>query len=284
MDNQSEDSIMSTSSIEAEQEIMAVTITTQTTKTPVSLAKSLLCAKTKSRAIACNVLAPYFTCKILDEVSKARFYSISFDASNKGNTKTCPFVIQYLSDVGVKRDLINFLEDSREAALDIFKNIIKAIDDHQLNIYKLTSIGPDNANANFGEYHSVFKLLKVVYRIFLKVLLQHINIRWLSLLPSIERLIETYEPLKLYFLNDQTKTKKLPAATDNTQLLTSFFNNPDGLCTLKFLENVLVDIQQVELNLQRTWTTAVDLYRIITNLMKKLEQRLNDKYFGSKTC
>ncbi|CAF1570380.1 unnamed protein product, partial [Adineta steineri] len=37
------------------------------------------------------------------------------------------------------------------------------------------------------------------------------------------------------------------------------------------------DIQQAELNLKRTWTTAVDLYRIITNLMKKLEQRLNDK-------
>ncbi|CAF2144883.1 unnamed protein product, partial [Rotaria magnacalcarata] len=36
MDNESEDSIMSTSSIEAEQEIMAVTITTQTTKPPVS--------------------------------------------------------------------------------------------------------------------------------------------------------------------------------------------------------------------------------------------------------
>ncbi|CAM4847663.1 unnamed protein product [Rotaria magnacalcarata] len=36
MDNQSEDSIMITSSIEAEQEIMAVTITTQTIKTPVS--------------------------------------------------------------------------------------------------------------------------------------------------------------------------------------------------------------------------------------------------------
>ncbi|CAF5191441.1 unnamed protein product [Rotaria magnacalcarata] len=116
---------------------------------------------------------------------------------------------------------------------------------------------------------------------FFQVLLQHINIRWLSLLPSIERLIETYEPLKLYFLNDQTKTKKLTAAADNTQLLTSFFNNPDGSCTLNFLENVLVDIQQAELNLQRTWTTAVDLYRIITNLMKKLEQRLNDKYFGT---
>ncbi|CAF1430956.1 unnamed protein product, partial [Rotaria magnacalcarata] len=36
IDNESEDSIMITSSLEAEQEIMAVTITTQTIKTPVS--------------------------------------------------------------------------------------------------------------------------------------------------------------------------------------------------------------------------------------------------------
>ncbi|CAF5214549.1 unnamed protein product, partial [Rotaria magnacalcarata] len=70
------------------------------------------------------------------------------------------------------------------------------------------------------------------------------------------------------FLNHQAKAKKLTAAADNTQPLTSFFNNPDGLCTLNFLENVLGDIQQAELNLQRTWTTAVDLYRIITNLIK----------------
>ncbi|CAF1577917.1 unnamed protein product [Rotaria magnacalcarata] len=103
-----------------------------------------------------------------------------------------------LTYVGVKRGLINFLEDSREAALDIFKNIIKVIDDHQLNIYNLTSIGA-----------------------VLKDRLSHI---------------------------------------------------------------LKGDIQQAELNLQRTWTTAVDLYRIITNLMEKLEQRLNDKYFGSKTC
>ncbi|CAF4370412.1 unnamed protein product, partial [Rotaria magnacalcarata] len=61
------------------------------------------------------------------------------------------------------------------------------------------------------------------------------------------------------------KQKKLTAAADNTQLLTSFFNNPDGLCALNFLENVLVDIQQAELNLQRTWTTAVDLISTTNN-------------------
>ncbi|CAF2034508.1 unnamed protein product [Rotaria magnacalcarata] len=191
-----------------------------------------------------------------------------------------------LTYVGVKRGLIDFLEDSRETALDIFKNIIKVIDDHQLNIYNLTSIGAvlKDRLSRILKGNCYAHVLHNGVKHAHGVLLQRINIRWLSLLPSIERLIETYEPLKLYFLNDQTKTKKLTAAADNTQLLTSFFNNPDGLCTLNFLENLLGDIQQTELNLQRTQTTAVDLYRIITNLMKKLEQRLNDKYFGSKTC
>ncbi|CAF1285731.1 unnamed protein product, partial [Rotaria sp. Silwood1] len=265
-----------------------------------TVAKSLSCAKTKSRAIACNVLAPYFTRKILDEVLEARFYSISFDASNKGNTKTYPFVVQYFSDIDVKKGkyvllfeiyfsflsliitilrlgLIDFIEDSRETALDIFNNIIKVIDNHQLNIHNLTSIGADNANVNFGEYHSVFKLFKDR--------LPHIfkgKSKWLSLLRSIERLIETYEPLRLYFLNHQTTIKKFTTAAENMQILISFFNNSDGLCTLNFLEIVLDDIQQAEFKLQRTWTTAVDLYRIITNLIKKLEQRLHNKYFGNE--
>lgn len=56
--------------------------------------------------------------------------------------------------------LIDFIDDSRETALDIFSNAIKIINDHQLNINDLTSIGADNANVNFGQYHSVFKLFK----------------------------------------------------------------------------------------------------------------------------
>ncbi|CAF5223422.1 unnamed protein product, partial [Rotaria magnacalcarata] len=117
--------------------------------------------------------------------------------------------------------LIDFLEDSREAALDIFKNIIKVIDDHQLNIYNLTSIG---AVLNDRLLH----ILKGnCYAHVLHNGIQHAH--------------------------DVLKT------ADNTQLLTSFFNNPDGLCALNFLEDALVDIQQAELNLQRTWTTAVDL-------------------------
>ncbi|CAF1543596.1 unnamed protein product [Rotaria magnacalcarata] len=185
MDNESEDSIVSTSSIEAEQEIMAhgvkhghsyvsqqctINLVKALFKSSSTVAKSLSCAKTKSRAIACNVLAPYFTC------------------------------------------LIDFLKDSREAALDIFKNIIKVIDDHQLNINNLTSIGADNANVNFGEYHSVFKLLK-------------------DRLPHILK------------------------GNCYAHVLHNGIQHAHDV--LK--KNVLVDIQQAELNLQRTWTTAVDL-------------------------
>ncbi|CAF1505758.1 unnamed protein product [Rotaria sordida] len=129
-------------------------------ETTSTITKSLSCARTKSRAIACNVLAPYFTRQKVNEILEARFYSISFDASNKGNVKTYPFVVQYFSDIGVKRGLLDFIEDSRETALDIFNNTIKAIENHQLQIQNLTSIGADNTNVNFGKYHSVFKLFK----------------------------------------------------------------------------------------------------------------------------
>lgn len=66
-------------------------------------AKKLACGRTKARAIVSDVLAPYFTSKMIDELYKSRFFSLSFDASNKGNIKTYPFAVQYFSKVGVKK-------------------------------------------------------------------------------------------------------------------------------------------------------------------------------------
>ncbi|CAF1060537.1 unnamed protein product [Rotaria sordida] len=297
-----------------------------------SVAKSLSCDKTKSRAIACNVFGPYFTKKIVDEVLEARFYSLSYDSSNKGNCKTYPFTVQFFSDVGVKRALIQLIEDPYETAEDIFQNACKVINDFQLKIENLTSVGADNTNVNFGEHHSVFQLFKnevphivqgncyahilhnaakhahdvlpidiesVLCKIYshfsrsakrieelkayyefvqseYSTLLQHILTRWLSLLRSVERLLEKYEPIKLYFLNQPTTIK-------NEQLLKSFFDSTDGLCILNFLQNLLNEIQRADLQLQRTYTTAVDLHRIISGLVKKLQQRLHDKYFGNST-
>ncbi|CAF5111813.1 unnamed protein product, partial [Rotaria sp. Silwood1] len=297
-----------------------------------SVAKLMSCGKTKARSITCNVLGPYFTRKLIDDLSKAQFYSISVDASNKGNRKMFPFAVQYFAETGVARGLVEFIEDPHESANDIVKNICKIIKDHNLKIENLTSLGADNANVNFGEYHSVFKLLKDLqprlrkgncyghvlhnsvktahddlpidietilckaYSYFSRsakrleslkeyfefvqvdfdVLLKHISTRWLSLLPSIERLLEKFEPVKQFFLNQPTSTKA-------QQVLNAFFQNDEGLCILNFLQNVLTEIQKAELQLQRSNTTVVDLHFIITNLINKLRQKLVDKFYGNKT-
>ncbi|CAF3251972.1 unnamed protein product [Rotaria sp. Silwood2] len=300
-----------------------------------SVAKSLSCGKTKSRSIACNVLGPYFVRKIIDELLEARFYSLSFDSSNKGNCKTYPFAVQFFSNVGVKRacfcfhlGLIEFIEDPYETATDIFKNVRKVINDYQLKLENLTSIGADNTNVNFGEHHSVFKIFKdelphlikgncyahilhngvkhahdvlpidvegVLCKIYshfsksakrieeLKEYYEFVQSEYRvsyvlrkTLLRSITRLLEKYEPIKLYFLNQQTTIK-------NQRLFKSFFDTNDGLCVLNFLQNVLTEVHRAELQLQRTYTTAVDLHRIISGLIKKLQQRLRDKYFGNNT-
>lgn len=68
-----------------------------------SVAKSMSCGKTKARSIACNVLGPYFTNQIVNDLLIARFYSLSVDASNKGTCKTFPFAVQYFSEIGVSR-------------------------------------------------------------------------------------------------------------------------------------------------------------------------------------
>ena len=55
-----------------------------------------------------------------------------------------------------------------------------------------------------------------------------------------------------------------------------------GECTLYFLANVLPEIQNANLLLQRECTTGVNLHGIISNLLRKLKNRLNDEFFGCK--
>jgi hypothetical protein len=54
-------------------------------------------------------------------------------------------------------------------------------------------------------------------------------------------------------------------------------------CTLYFLHQILFDIQTKNLELQRYSTSIADLHRIVTSLLKKLNYRLEQKYFGHNT-
>jgi hypothetical protein len=55
-----------------------------------------------------------------------------------------------------------------------------------------------------------------------------------------------------------------------------------GECSLYFLANILPEVQAANLSLQRRCTTGVNLHMIITTLLRKLNNRLQDDFFGSK--
>lgn len=50
-----------------------------------------------------------------------------------------------------------------------------------------------------------------------------------------------------------------------------------------FLHNVLFDVQRKALELQRHYISIVDLKRIVTDLLLKLNDRLSQNYFGYQT-
>jgi len=92
--------------------------------------------------------------------------------------------------------------------------------------------------------------------------------------------LEVYEPLSGYFCDiDETNedAKTCPS------LIKKFFSSDIAKCTLYFLHNVLLDIQAKNLELQRHYTSIANLHRIITTILKKLNDRLEQNYFEHNT-
>jgi hypothetical protein len=104
------------------------------------------------------------------------------------------------------------------------------------------------------------------------VILKHIKIRWLSLYLSIQRLVEVFVPIKKYFLE---------LGDDCPLELKSFFELDELPCVLIFLQNVLFELHKKNLELQRSYTTAVDLFRIISSIKTKLKERIDAEFFGA---
>ncbi|CAF4307807.1 unnamed protein product, partial [Didymodactylos carnosus] len=241
-------------------------------------------------SIACDVLSPYFAKKVVDDILKSGYYSLAYDATNRGNSKVFPFVVQYFSTKGVKQGLIEVIEYPGETVDELFQNACEVLKSNGLSIERLTALGADNTNVNFGANHSLYTLFQNVKPSLIKakriealksyfefveldyvVLLQHIKIRWLSLFNSIERLVKVFPAIGTYFLN---------LGEDCPTILNIFFTSDEAICTLYFLENVLFEMQRCALQVQHHRMTAVDVHRIITSIVNKLKKRVADKYYG----
>jgi len=106
------------------------------------------------------VLAPSPTDAVVHELRNVAFFSICYDASNKGNAKMLPIAVQFFSRFGVKRGILDFVEQGDESANALFENIKYVLEANQLTLDQLASLGSDNTNVNVGNHHSVFALFE----------------------------------------------------------------------------------------------------------------------------
>jgi len=123
------------------------------------ISKKVSCARTKSEAIAKNVLSPFSIEKHLKEIINKKF-SISIDVSNKKNIKLFPVVIQYFNiEEDLKSFVLDFYEDHDECSEVIFNNINTVFKEYNLDVNSIGAYSADNTSVNYGIHKSVFKSL-----------------------------------------------------------------------------------------------------------------------------
>jgi hypothetical protein len=120
-----------------------------------NIVKKIHCARTKTIAIAKNILAPHsIDNDVTRLISNDQIFSISTDASNKGNLKMFRIVIQYYTvDEGLVNFVLDLLEDPKETAKDIYNNLKKS---NNLKVENILSYRADYASVNYGKHKSVF--------------------------------------------------------------------------------------------------------------------------------
>lgn len=119
--------------------------------------------RTKASAIASNVLCSHSIEQHIHYLVKNKVkFSISNDASNKGNRKMFPIVIQYFHmEDGMKRFVLDFYETGSETNYSIYTEIKRKISKYQLKVDDIIAFGAENASINYGNNKSVFVNLKL---------------------------------------------------------------------------------------------------------------------------
>ena len=126
-----------------------------------SIAKKIACGRTKASSIVENVLAPAGQELLIDDLKRAKYFSLGIDASNCDNLKMFPVTVQYFSEEsGIKLGLLDFYEDSQETSEAIANQIRSVLEKNELDVNCLAGFSADNASVNFGKHVSVYEKLK----------------------------------------------------------------------------------------------------------------------------
>lgn len=112
-------------------------------------------------------------------------------------------------------------------------------------------------------------------------LLRHVTTRWLSLLPCIERILKSWQPLLTYFRSMRdcpNQIKKLLFINDN-----EYENTPDNEIpeiVMLFCCNFLKIFYDSILKLESSKVTIIDVFDVFRSIIIKLSERRDQKFFG----
>lgn len=130
------------------------------------VAKKISSARTKTHSIINNVIAPHALNVTMEAVSGISCFGVSTDASNHGNIKMFPIVIQYFDYKlgGLKTKVIELKSTPNETSETVAQYITETLQ-HLGIANKCVSFTGDNANTNFGginrkEGNNIYSRLK----------------------------------------------------------------------------------------------------------------------------
>lgn len=128
------------------------------------IVQNLQCPRTKASALVEFVLGPssyeYLLEGLKSSDKKYRPFSLSSDASNKGNLKLFPLIVSYfVPEEGIKFGLLDFYDDKFETAEAITIKILDCLEEKKLPLSSVVAYSADNAAVNYGKHNSVFQKL-----------------------------------------------------------------------------------------------------------------------------
>ena len=227
-----------------------------------------------SEAIATRLLNCLQECKL--DLSNVSSYSADNASVNYGKNKS---VYKKLSDLNPKILKSNCnCHVVHNAARHACKALSLDVENLVLKIYAEFSI----SSKRIKELKDFFDFLELEY----DNIIRHVITRWLSLHKALDKIVNAWSAIKLYFLQQGEE--------DTHKIIWKFVKDSEdeirddkgslslAECYIHFVHHFMGLMNQYIIQLENQSVTSSELHDIMLSLKNKLENRLEDQFFSSK--